>query len=84
MDSQGWMAMLVLPFRSLRFRGAGQDWGVVLNRNFPRNSENDWWPRVSANVSGTLSQEGTLRGIEGVTGSKECADQSLWAGAERA
>ena len=46
MDSQGWMAMLVLPFRSLRFRGAGQDWGVVLNRNFPRNSENDWWPRV--------------------------------------
>jgi hypothetical protein len=66
---QGWMAMIALPFRSLRFRPAGEDWGVVFYRNFPRNSENDWWPRVSANVSGMLSQEGTLHGIEGVTGS---------------
>ncbi len=68
-NKQGWMAMLVLPFRSLRFRETGQDWGVVFQRSFPRNSENDWWPRVSANVAGTLSQEGTLHGIQGVTGS---------------
>ncbi|MDQ2925650.1 MAG: carbohydrate binding family 9 domain-containing protein [Acidobacteriota bacterium] len=65
----GWLALIAIPFRSLRFREAGSDWGVVLSRNFPRNSETDYWPRVSANVSGTLSQEGTLRGIEGVTGS---------------
>lgn len=69
-NAQGWMAMMVLPFRSLRFRGTGQDWGVVFNRNFPRNSESDWWPRVSTNVSGTLSQEGIMHGIEGVTGSR--------------
>jgi hypothetical protein len=68
--SKGWMALIALPFRSLRFPAAGRDWGVVFWRNLPRNSENDWWPRVSANVSGTLSQEGTLRGIEGVTGSR--------------
>jgi hypothetical protein len=30
----------------------------------------DYWPRVAANVSGTLSQEGTLHGIEGVSGSR--------------
>jgi hypothetical protein len=66
---KGWMAIIALPFRSLRFPPTGKDWGVVFYRNFPRNSENDWWPRVSANVSGMLSQEGTLRGIEGVTGS---------------
>lgn len=66
---KGWMALIALPFRSLRFPAAGHDWGVVFWRNLPRNSENDWWPRVSAKVSGMLSQEGTLRGIEGVTGS---------------
>jgi len=65
----GWMALIAIPFRSLRFREAGSDWGVVLERNFPRNSEVDYWPRISASISGTLSQEGTLRGINGVTGS---------------
>ncbi len=66
----GWMALIAIPFRSLRFRAVGSDWGVVFSRNFPRNSETDYWPRISASVSGTLSQEGTLRGIEGVTGSR--------------
>jgi hypothetical protein len=65
----GWMALIAIPFRSLRFREAGSDWGVVLERNFPRNSEVDYWPRISQSISGTLSQEGTLRGINGVTGS---------------
>jgi hypothetical protein len=65
----GWMALIAIPFRSLRFRRDGAAWGVVLGRNFPRNSETDNWPRIAANVSGTLSQEGTLHGIQGVTGS---------------
>jgi len=65
----GWMALMAIPFRSLRFRPNGADWGVVFMRNFPRNSETDFWPRVAANVSGVLTQEGTLKGIEGVTGS---------------
>jgi len=67
--SGGWMALMAIPFRSLRFRPNGSDWGVVFGRNFPRNSESDFWPRVAANISGILSQEGTLKGIEGVTGS---------------
>jgi hypothetical protein len=66
---KGWMALIAIPFRSLRFPPGGADWGVVFMRNFPRNSESDFWPRVAANISGTLSQEGTLRGIAGVTGS---------------
>jgi hypothetical protein len=65
----GWIALMAIPFRSLRFRPNGSDWGVVFMRNFPRNSESDFWPRVAANISGILSQEGTLHGIEGVTGS---------------
>ena len=65
----GWMALIAIPFRGLRFHAEQRDWGVVFQRNLPRNSESDFWPRVAANVSGILTQEATLRGIEGVTGS---------------
>lgn len=66
----GWMALVAIPFRSIRFNRNIPDWGVVFVRNLPRNSERDYWPRVAANINGTLSQEGTLHGIEGVSGSR--------------
>ena len=65
----GWMALIAIPFRSLRFRLNASDWGVVFVRYLPRNSEQDFWPRVAASVTGVLSQEGVLHGIEGVIGS---------------
>jgi hypothetical protein len=65
----GWLALFAIPFQSLRFRPGTQGWGVVFQRNLPRNSETDTWPAISSNISGTLSQEGTLQGIEGITGS---------------
>jgi hypothetical protein len=65
--AQGWMALIAIPFRSLRFREAGPDWGIVFARSIPRNSELDYWPRVAANISGTLSQEGTMHGMSGLT-----------------
>ncbi|MFZ1085786.1 MAG: carbohydrate binding family 9 domain-containing protein [Terracidiphilus sp.] len=65
----GWMALMAIPFRSLRFRPDGSDWGVVFWRNFPRNSETDNWPHIAANISGVLTQEETLKGIQSVTGS---------------
>ncbi len=66
---KGWMALIAIPFRSLRFRSQDSEWGAVFARFLPRNSETDCWPRVSASVTGVLSQEGTLRDIEGATGS---------------
>lgn len=69
-NDKGWMALFAIPFRSLRFRSGTSDWGVVFTRNLPRNSESDNWPRISTSISGTLTQEGTLRGIEGITGSR--------------
>ncbi|MGA3130543.1 MAG: carbohydrate binding family 9 domain-containing protein [Terracidiphilus sp.] len=66
---EGWMALFAIPFRSLRFRGNESDWGIVFDRYFPRNSEQDFWPRVAADVTGVLSQEGSLHGIAGVSGS---------------
>ena len=83
---QGWLALVAIPFRSLRFPATGTSWGVVFWRNLPRNSENDWWPRVSAGVSGMLSQEGTMYvpGMEGVEGSHNVQINPVCAGAERA
>ena len=65
----GWMALMAIPFRSLRFRPGDADWGVVFWRNFPRASETDNWPHISTKITGVLPQEETLKGIEGVTGS---------------
>ena len=65
--AQGWIALLAIPFRSIRSRATSPQWGVVLSRNLPRNSEVDYWPRVSQQISGTLSQEGALSGMEGAT-----------------
>jgi hypothetical protein len=67
--ASGWMALMAIPFRSLRFRSTSSDWGIIFMRSLPRNSELDFWPRVSTRISGVLSQEATLHGIEGVTGS---------------
>lgn len=66
---QGWMALIAIPFRSLRFHPDHSTWGFVVQRVLPRNSENDTWPHIASNITGVLTQEGTLTGIEGVTGS---------------
>jgi hypothetical protein len=65
--SQGWIAMMAIPFRSIRSRADAPEWGVVLRRDLPRNSETDYWPRVTQSISGTLSQEGTLLGMQGAS-----------------
>lgn len=65
--SEGWIAIMAIPFRSIRSRSGSPEWGVVLMRNLPRNSEVDYWPRISQSITGTLSQEGTLIGMEGAT-----------------
>ena len=65
----GWMALIAIPFRSVRFRSESAEWGVIFYRNLPRSSEVDFWPRVSTHISGVLTQEANMRGIEGVTGS---------------
>lgn len=65
---QGYMVIQAIPFHCLRFP-AGQAnpiWGFTLDRWIPRADEGDWWPRVSAKISGILNQEATLTGFEGI------------------
>ncbi|HYY70731.1 MAG TPA: DUF5916 domain-containing protein, partial [Terriglobales bacterium] len=65
---QGYIVWEAIPFKSLRFHGsAEQTWGIVLFRYIARNNESDYWPRVSSRINGTLNQEGTISGVEGVS-----------------
>lgn len=65
----GWMVLFAIPFRSIRSNPALPGWGIVLSRTLPRNSEQDYWPNISSNITGVLPQESTLFGIEGVAAS---------------
>ena len=69
---RGYVVIQAIPFHNLRFP-AGQAnaiWGFTLDRWIPHSDEGDWWPRVSAKVSGVLIQEGTLSGLEGISPGK--------------
>lgn len=63
---QGYVVLVSVPFRSLRFRDATVPWGFTLMRYIARNDENDYWPRVSSRIAGRLNQEATLTGFEGI------------------
>ncbi|MFY9560746.1 MAG: DUF5916 domain-containing protein [Terriglobales bacterium] len=66
--SQGYVAWIAIPFRSLRFPSAqDQTWGVVLLREIPRENEKAFWPRVSINQEGRLGQAATAKGLSGVS-----------------
>jgi len=68
LTSRGYVVLMEIPFRSLRFSPeANQNWGIVLIREIPRENESSYWPRVSATISGTLDQEGTMRGLNHIS-----------------
>ncbi|MBI3645866.1 MAG: carbohydrate binding family 9 domain-containing protein [Acidobacteriales bacterium] len=66
--SQGYVAWIAIPFRSLRFPASqDQTWGVVLLREITRENEKAFWPRVSINQEGRLGQAGTAKGLNGIS-----------------
>ena len=67
MTPQGYIVLMAIPFRSLRFAGGAQKWGFTLQRTIQRNNESDFWPAVSSRISGRLNQAGLLLGIEGIS-----------------
>ncbi len=68
LTAKGYVVLLTIPFRSLRFNSRGpQTWGFLLNRNIPRADERSFWPYVKATVRGRLSQEGQMSGLEGIS-----------------
>ena len=68
--SFGYVALMRIPFQSLRFRSAGPDqlqlWGMVLGRSIPHASERAYWPRITRQIAGRLTQDAPIVGFAGV------------------
>lgn len=65
----GWSVEAAIPFKSIRYQ-AGKDkmWGIHIWRNIDRlNDEIDSWMPISRHISGQMSQEGKITGLEGIS-----------------
>src|SRR5689334_12048893 len=63
----GYVVVMSIPFKSLRFsRAESQIWNVALWRYIGRRSEGSWWPRISLQYRGVLSQAAQA-GLEGIS-----------------
>lgn len=68
MTREGYVALIVVPFKSLRFANSPrQTWGIALYRNIQRNNENTFWPHITDRVQGFLQQMATLEGLEDIS-----------------
>src|SRR5437763_10278657 len=64
----GYMVLLEIPFKSLRFpRQSSTDWGVFLARVIPRNGERAFYPTNTSKLQGWLPQEGALTGFQEIS-----------------
>src|ERR1022692_1551115 len=56
LTSRGYIVLISIPFKSLRFPGTSpQQWGIILNRSIPRTNENIFWPRISNRIQGRFN-----------------------------
>ena len=68
LTSRGYLVLISIPFKSLRFPGTRpQQWGIILNRSIPRTNENIFWPRISNRIQGRFNQAATATGVEQVS-----------------
>jgi len=68
LTDQGYVVLIAVPFRSLRFPATRElKWGIILTRFIPRVNEGSFWPRVTSRIEGRLNQEAVLEGLENVS-----------------
>ena len=68
LTSQGYMLLMTIPFKSLRFpKAEQQQWRIILNRSIPRTNENLFWPRISNRIQGRFNQAATATGIDRIS-----------------
>ncbi len=61
----GYVAMMSIPFKSLRFNSHDvQSWGIGLGRFIPTNNESSFWPFITNRINGFSSQLGNATGLE--------------------
>lgn len=66
----GYAVLMRIPFFSLYFAkaepGEMRTWGIVLERNTPHRSEQDFWPRSSHDIAGRLTQDMQVEGFRDI------------------
>ncbi len=68
LTGRGYLALIAIPFKSLRFPNTDQQqWGIILNRSIPRTNENIFWPRISNRIQGRFNQAATATGLEHIS-----------------
>jgi hypothetical protein len=71
LTNQGYVAMITVPFKSLRFQPEDvQSWGFFVWRGIPRNNEDSYWPAYSSRLEGRLNQAADLAGLEKISPSR--------------
>jgi Domain of unknown function (DUF5916) len=64
----GYVVMIEIPFKSLRFKQLPSlSWGVILIRVIPRSSEHSFFPPNSNRIQGMLTKEGTIDGLQEIS-----------------
>ena len=67
-NDQGYMVLITVPMRSLRFGESDEQmWRVQFNRQITRYGEQSFWPEYSIDVEGRLNQAALLSGITNVS-----------------
>ena len=65
---QGYVIWFEIPFKSLRFpASAAQTWGLFFERDIRRNNEYSFYPHITSNAQGFLSQETVMDGLEKIS-----------------
>ncbi len=68
LTGDGYLALIAVPFRSLRFPDApSQTWGIALGRIVPQRNETAFWPYITRRISSFGEQLATLTGLEGIS-----------------
>jgi hypothetical protein len=67
-NGKGYVVLMTIPFKSLRFPPhADQTWGLLLQRWSPHDAENSFWPALSTQVQGRLSRQARMNGLGGIS-----------------
>ena len=68
LTSFGFVVLVRIPFKSLRFSNApAQTWGVAVGRVVPRANETSFWPYITRRIAGFGRQMATLEGLSGIS-----------------
>jgi hypothetical protein len=65
---QGYVVLMSIPFKSLRFSSSPQQtWGILLQRVIPHNNDNSFYPKLTRKIQGRLTQEAALVGLNNIS-----------------